>query len=116
MAMNQSCYGLRGRTGEKGFFNYFSTRELVARLQQHAHGSVFDTITRDTLAGVSVVAPPAESIDEFEKQVGPGLERIRAALLDTRTLAALRDTLLPKLISGELRLKDAERFLKEQEL
>ncbi|MBK8233729.1 MAG: restriction endonuclease subunit S [Candidatus Eisenbacteria bacterium] len=50
MAMNQSCYGLRGRTGTHGFFNYFSTRELVARLQQHAHGSVFDTITRDTLA------------------------------------------------------------------
>ena len=46
--------------GADGFFNYFSTRELVERLQQHAHGSVFDTITRDTLAGVSVVEPPAE--------------------------------------------------------
>jgi type I restriction enzyme, S subunit len=64
-AMNQSCYGLRGRSGALGFHNYFTTRELVARLQQHAHGSVFDTITRDTLAGVSVVEPPAKLIDEF---------------------------------------------------
>ena len=32
------------------------------------------------------------------------------------TLAALRDALLPKLISGELRVKDAERFLEEREL
>lgn len=111
MAMNQSCYGLRGRVGAKGFFNYFSTRELVARLQQHAHGSVFDTITRDTLAGVDVVMPPAKLIDEFENRVGPGLERIRAALLETHTLSLLRDALLPKLISGELRLQDAEKII-----
>lgn len=91
--------------GADGFFNYFSTRELVERLQQHAHGSVFDTITRDTLAGVSVVEPPAELIEAFEKRVGPSLERIRAGLLETRTLATLRDRLLPKLISGELRVK-----------
>jgi len=114
MAMNQSCYGLRGRTGSHGFFNYFSTRELVARLQQHAHGSVFDTITRDTLAGLSVVKPPAGLIEAFEKRVGPGLERISAGLLETRTLATLRDTLLPKLISGELRVKDAESFLERR--
>jgi type I restriction enzyme S subunit len=113
MAMNQSCYGLRGRYGAHGFYNYFSTRELVVRLQQHAHGSVFDTITRDTLAGIAVVDPPAGLIDEFEKRVGPTLERIRSALLGTRLLAALRDALLPKLISGELRVKDAERFVAE---
>ncbi len=111
MAMNQSCYGLQGRAGAHGFFNYFSTRELVARLQQHAHGSVFDTITRDTLAGVSVATPAAALIEEFEKRVAPSLQRIRAGLLEARTLAALRDTLLPKLISGELRVKDAERFV-----
>ena len=34
-----------------------------------------------------------------------------ARLRESRTLAALRDTLLPKLISGELRVEDAERFL-----
>ena len=113
MAMNQSCYGLRGRIGEHGFFTYFATRELVIRLQQHAHGSVFDTITRDTLAGIAVVAPPAEMIEHFEKQVGPSLERLRAALVETRTLATLRDTLLPKLISGELRVPDAERIAAE---
>ncbi len=113
MAMNQSCYGLRGKAGANGFFNYFSTRELVARLQQHAHGSVFDTITRDTLAGIQVVVPPVELIDEFEKRVGPCLERIREGLLDTRTLAALRDALLPMLISGQLRIEQAERMAGE---
>jgi len=110
-AMNQSCYALCGKTGGRGLFTYCGTRDLVARLQQHAHGSVFDTITRQTLASVSVVVPPPALVHAFESLVGPCFERIRARLLESRTLGALRDTLLPKLISGELRVKDAEKFV-----
>jgi len=43
--------------------------------------------------------------------VRPSVDRIIAAIHESRTLAALRDTLLPKLISGELRVKDAEKFI-----
>lgn len=111
MAMNQSCYGLRGNLGKRGFFNYFATRQLVAILQQRAHGSVFDTITRDTLAGVLVVVPPPAVVEAFETIVSPTLDRIREALAESHILAQLRDTLLPKLISGELRIKDAEGFM-----
>lgn len=111
MAMNQSCYGLRGKVGARGFFTYYATRELVTRLQQHAHGSVFDTITQDTLAGVSLASPPAVLIEAFEARVGPALERIRVGLLSSRTLAALRDLLLPKLISGEMRVTDVEQIV-----
>ncbi|MDD5140206.1 MAG: restriction endonuclease subunit S [Verrucomicrobiales bacterium] len=104
MAMNQSCYGLRGKAGTKGFHSYFVTRALVSQLQQHAHGSVFDTITRDTLAGVQVTLPLAAVVEQFEEKVSPLMERIRNNLLESRTLAALRDALLPKLLSGELRV------------
>ena len=41
---------------------------------------------------------------------------MRIFITESRTLAALRDALLPKLISGELRVKDTERFLKERGL
>jgi type I restriction enzyme S subunit len=116
MAMNQSCYGLRGKCGSRGFFNYFATRQLVSILQQRTHGSVFDTITRNTLATVHVVAPPAAVVEAFEKSVSPIMDRIRQRLAESRTLAQLRDALLPKLISGELRVKDAERFLKARGL
>lgn len=107
MAMNQSCYGLRGKAGKKGFHTYFVTRALVSQLQQHAHGSVFDTITRDTLAGVQVALPPAAVVEQFEERVSPLMERIRNNLHESRTLAALRDALLPKLLSGELRVPAA---------
>jgi type I restriction enzyme S subunit len=43
--------------------------------------------------------------------VKPLFARASTAARESRTLAALRDTLLPKLISGELRVKDAERFV-----
>jgi len=111
MAMNQSCYGLRGKADMHGYYTYFATRQLVSSLQQRAHGSVFDTITRDTFAGVTVVIPPPHLVEAFEKIVSPTLDRIRAGLFVSSTLAALCDALLPKLISGELRINDAERII-----
>lgn len=114
--MNQSCYGLRGRWGSCGLFNYFATRQLVSILRQRTHGSVFDTITRDTLATVHVAVPSVATVEAFEEEVKPILDRIREALVESRTLATLRDALLPKLISGELRVTDAERFLEERGL
>ena len=109
MAMNQSCYGLRGKFSKLGLFDYFQVRKLVSILKQHVHGSVFDTITRSTFARVYVVCPVPNLIDAFEDRVRWRLQRIRASLFESRTLATLRDTLLPKLISGELLLKNAEQ-------
>jgi type I restriction enzyme S subunit len=114
MAMNQSCYGIRGKAGRRSSYTYFSTKELVASLQQHAHGSVFDTITRGTLAGISVVAPPKAVAETFETFAGPLLERVLQSVFNARTIAAVRDALLPKLISGELRVSDAERFIESR--
>lgn len=111
MAMNQSCYALRARVGARGFFNYFVASDLVRILQQRAHGSIFDTITRETLAGVNIVVPPSDLVDAFESHVENLMQRVRLNLSESRTLAALRDTLLPKLISGELSVKDAEPFV-----
>jgi len=116
MAMNQSCYGLRGKTDERGFYTYFATRALVSDLKQRTHGSVFDTITRDTLKSVIVLSPPGDLVQAFERSVTPVLERIRRNLLANRTLAELRDALLPKVVSSEIRVKDAEWFLRDVEV
>lgn len=110
MAMNQSCYGLRGK-GSDDYFTYFSTYRLVETLKQRTHGSVFDTITRDTLAGVFVVYPPIAVIAAFEDLLKPVMERIKENLQQAQTLSTLRDTLLPRLISGQLRLPEAEALV-----
>jgi restriction endonuclease S subunit len=112
MAMNQSCYGLRGKAGD-GYFTYFSTYRLVETLKQRTHGSVFDTITRDTLEGVSVIYPDVLAINTFEFLLAPIMGRIKENLIQAQTLASLRDTLLPRLISGQLRLPEAEAMPEE---
>ena len=111
MAMNQSCYGFRCKKGELGYFTYYCTRWLVDTFQQCSHGSVFNTITRDTLASIDVVTPTAQAIQAYEEVCRPLFERVRCGLLESRFHADIRDTLLPKLISGELRVKDAEQYL-----
>jgi type I restriction enzyme S subunit len=115
MTMNQSCYGLRGIEAGSNF-TYYATRNLISILKQRSHGSVFDTITRDTLAGVNFIGPPKAMLEAFERVADPLMQRIKSNLSESLTLASLRDTLLPKLIFGELRIEDAERFLMERRL
>jgi len=109
MAMNQSCYGLKGKVDPTGYFTYFATRELVSALQQQAHGSVFDTITRDTLDGMSVSVPRPSIVHAYEELISPVMGRIKNNSLESRTLAALRDSLLPKLLSGEVEVEEMGR-------
>lgn len=111
MAMNQSCYGLRGEVEENVFFTYFSTRALISDLRQKTHGSLFDTITRDTLKRVLIVSPPSQVVRKFEQRVTALLKRIRENNFESRTLAALRDVLLPKLICGKMRVMDANKLM-----
>lgn len=109
MAMNQSCYGVRGITGYGDYFTYYSLREATAQLQQRTHGTVFDTITTETFKTLGCIFPTPEITAAFDKLVEPLLGQIRANLHQSHTLATLRDTLLPKLLTGELSVMDEER-------
>ena len=102
MAINQSCYGVRGITGYGDYFTYYSLREATTQLQQRTHGTVFDTITTETFKTLDCIFPTPKITAAFDKRVEPLLGQIRANLHQSRTLATLRDTLLPKLLSGEL--------------
>jgi type I restriction enzyme S subunit len=58
-----------------------------------------------------MVVPPPRVIDNFDERIKPWMDKIYASEQECRILATIRDTLLPKLLSGEIRVKDAERFL-----
>jgi len=113
MAMNQSCYGLRSKAANGEYFCFYLTKSLVEILEARAHGSVFSTITRGTLDGVSTISPPLEVIQSFNGIAGALLGKIKNNLEDNRILGNQRDALLPKLISGEIRIPDAEKMLEE---
>ena len=105
MAMNQTCYGLRSKVGAP-FALYCNTRHFIERLVQGGHGSIFDTITTSTFEATDALLAPKEILLAFDEQVTPLFQRIHANLHQSRTLATLRDTLLPKLLSGELSVAD----------
>lgn len=103
MTFNQSCYALRGENGFGSYFVFLSAQYMVEQLKAMAHGSVFSTITRQTFDAVKVMLPPEVLLGQFEKGVASLFDAILGNVNESRTLAQLRDTLLPKLISGEIR-------------
>ena len=111
MTFNQSCYGLRGQNGAGDCFVFLVVQNAVGRLQSMAHGSVFSTITRQTFEALTLAEPPGSALKAFEEAAKPLFEKIKANVVEAQTLLQTRDLLLPKLMSGEIRVKDAEKAL-----
>ncbi len=107
MAMNQTCYGIRGAYGYPDLFIYWNVRTAVDELQQRTHGTIFDTITRQTFKFVDATVPPIELAKGFESTVKPLMGRILKNLHASRALAAQRDALLPQLVARTVRLRDS---------
>lgn len=102
MAMNQSCYGINGNEGIADTFIYFLTRYQVSDLQKRGHGSVFNTITRETFKSINLAFSSGDLTQDFERLVRPYLDKILLNNMQVTELVKMREVLLPKLISGEL--------------
>lgn len=110
MAMNQSCYALVGR-GYPQFFVFSYTQFAAAHLRAMSNGAVFDTIIVDTFRKLQLPIPPAALAEKYSNTVVPIFEMSRVIAEATKRLAAARDLLLPRLISGQLSVTQAEREL-----
>jgi type I restriction enzyme S subunit len=90
-------------------FTYYSMQNLKSYFDRYeAEGTVFGSISKPEFLRLPKIMPPQNVIQEFEKLVYPLDEKIEINSCEIKTLAQLRDTLLPKLLSGELRLTEAE--------
>lgn len=107
MTFNQSCYALRSMRGDHPYFVYRAAAHAVDRLRAMAHGSVFSTITRQTFDSLTFPRAPLPLVDAFEAAVEPLFGRVRASVAESRTLADTRDYLLPRLMSGAVRVGEA---------
>ena len=74
--------------------------------QYNGEGTVFGSINKKTLEGLRIIVPESKYIERFEKVANPLDGQIRCKEEESRRLASLRDTLLPKLMSGELKLNE----------
>lgn len=105
MAFSQSNYGIKPSFEDCFFFTYLLIDHSVNALQRAAYGSVFDTITTRTFQNHRVVVPSEAEVHSFEQRVAPYFYRMNLNQKQIRTLQQLRDTLLPKLMSRDIRVR-----------
>ncbi len=105
MTFSQSNYGVKPKFESCYFFTYLLIDYSVTDLLSAAYGSVFDTITTRTFQNHQINLPSAAEIYSFEEQITPYFHRMNLNQKQIRTLEKLRDTLLPKLMSGEVRVR-----------
>ena len=116
MAIEDCCVGrgvaaVRHKTGSRSYTYYAmqSLRTLFDRFE--AEGTVFGSLNKRDFHNLPFLIPPTQVVAKFEQQLFPIDQLIETSEQQVQTLAELRDTLLPKLISGELRVPDAERIV-----
>ena len=109
MADERCCVGrgvaaVRHKTGARSY-TYCAMRSLEENFARfEAEGTVFGSISKKDFHELVCVTPPADLTASFERLVGPLDDRIETNENQSRALASLRDALLPKLISGEIRI------------
>jgi type I restriction enzyme S subunit len=88
-----------------------TSSDNIGRLSHLADGVAYPAVRPAVVLATQIVLPGELLIECFASTAKPMMARIAANERESLTLAALRDTLLPKLISGELRVKDSEPLI-----
>jgi len=113
MAWEKCCIGrgvaaFRHYSGSRSF-TYYSARAMQHELKEYEHtGTVFGAINKKQFEAISVVNPASEIVSLFENKIGFLDERIRENISERRSLVQARDILLPKLVSGEIRIQEMD--------
>ena len=114
MSHEECCVGrgvaaVRHKSGN-GSYTYYTMHALAEDFARYeAEGTVFGAINKKNFEALEVIAPPANIVSRFEDIASPIDKQILCLSGQNSTLTQLRDTVLPKLLSGEIRVADAER-------
>jgi type I restriction enzyme S subunit len=107
VAVNQGFIGMICDGSLPNHYVRLWTKANKDAIEGRANGTTFMEISKGNFRPIPVIVPPKPILDDFQKQVEPLHRRVVSNLKESRTLAALRDALLPKLLSGELRVSPA---------
>ena len=101
MAMNQSCYALVGKETHQ-LLVYFYTLKAVDRLKHKASGAVFDAISTRDFESEQIMKLSDDDAKAFLCIAEPMFQKVLNNCIENLRLSTLRDSLLPKLMSGEV--------------
>lgn len=111
---NQWFKSLVPQNGLGTHFLYAYLTTQIQNIEAIATGSTFKEISGTAMKAYQVLIPKNNLISEFENQINGVGKKQMALQGETQSLSTLRDTLLPKLISGELRVPEAEKMIAEE--
>jgi type I restriction enzyme S subunit len=104
VAINQGFIAMKPREGVSNLFLLYWAEVAQETIKSRANGSTFLEISKSNFRQIDVVRPDESVMKKFDAYVRPWYQRIVANEHETATLTKMRDALLPKLISGEIRL------------
>lgn len=107
MAMNQSCYALASETADP-LLVYFYALKAVASLKHKASGAVFDAIVTRDFDSETINILSDDDSKSVLSIIRPMMDAMHNNSEENMRLAALRDSLLPRLMSGELDVSDLD--------
>ncbi|HHJ4233057.1 MULTISPECIES: restriction endonuclease subunit S [Aeromonas] len=112
-ALNQHLFKVTSNTVPKWFY-FFATRHHLQSFRAIAadKATTMGHIQRKHLTDARVAVASPEGMKKFDIAIAPLFDQLVSNAQQSRSLAQLRDTLLPKLISGELRVGDADKYLR----
>jgi len=96
------------KVGSSFLYGITERPEFIGYLEAVAEGSAYPAVRADRFLAAPVWLAPRGVLASYEEETMPLRRRAAAALSETRSLTHLRDVLLPRLFSGELRVRDAE--------
>jgi len=108
VAINQGYIAIPPGSQLPPLYMLFWCKQNMETIRARANGSTFMEISKKAFRPIPALAPQASVIDAYMKVATPVFDRLAENERQAQTLAALRDTLLPRLISGQLRLPEAE--------
>jgi len=111
IAINQGFIAMTPKAGTSNLFLLLWASAAHEDIVSRANGSTFLEISKTNFRPIPIIAPSANVMRKFDQLVRPVYERIVECARESRQLAATRDVLLPKLISGELRLANKKHWL-----
>ncbi len=103
-AINQGFIGMVCGPMVSAYFILIWLRNNIDLIVGRANGTTFPEISKVNFRSIAVLLPPVDIMESFTRIVAPMYEMISLHQVQNRTLSSLRDTLLPKLLSGELRV------------
>lgn len=105
MAMNQSNYAIKAIDGYSQYYVFFLVKSVVERLIKKSNGAVFSAITSKDF-DEEILIPSQKAVEDFTNVIDGFFRRIFTIGTESSRLSLLRDTLLPRLMSGELEVPE----------